>query len=168
MSFCERKKNVFDAQKYAKRSRAERLRTCHKHLRKAVSTCYANAGIRPPLHLNTSFQMQTFFVTRIAARRLAEDPVIACDRPDVRTGVRRLRSPSARGSVVGLPTLHASRHARPIHVRHAATSPINLDLLALCCSASRPIIHIGTVLHRDTYLCMLFSFTAQQKSLRQY
>ena len=41
-------------------------------------------------------------MTHVARRRLAEVPVVARGEPGARARVRRLRSPSARGSVIDL------------------------------------------------------------------
>ena len=61
-------------------------------------------------------------MTRVAARRLAEDPVVAYDRTGVRTRVRELRTPRACGAIVDCPALRAASHTRPGHSRHVTTS----------------------------------------------
>ena len=60
---------------------------------------FMTLGVAPHSQLFTNKSIRP--VTFDAARRLAEDPVGACYRPRAGTRVRRLRSPSACGAVIG-------------------------------------------------------------------
>ena len=119
-------------------------RNANPSLRPSPSLCTINTTSK-----NHSY-LQAILVTCVAARRLnggpstVPDPVVACDRPDVRTRVRRLGSPSACGSIIDGPALRASRHTGPGHGRHTATSMHQLEASCGVSAGKTPTLFGGT------------------------